>query len=393
MSRLANPTTAVAAGIVLLFLTLAGVPVAASVHQLTLGSYIGDTMIVLAFGSVGVVVAVKCPRNRMGWMLLGVAVLYTLNDLGANYSLLDYRQHHGSLPFGGLAVIIEPSWAPTIVLIVLTIVLYPDGRLPSLRWRWPLRWLCFWAAAWALGAYAIAVNAVIVGPIRLASGGDLYAVDHPAGGWAWWGVAQDIWFASMVAIAIAWLINQSRSYRRLTGERRAQQKWIISGAAVCVLGGMGSIAFSNAAISGPLSLGVAALPVAMGIGILKYRLYEIDRIVSRTLAYAIVTALLVGTFVGLVVLTTDVLPFSSSVGVAASTLAAAALFNPLRLKVQRAVDHRFNRARYDAEATVAAFAIRLRDAVDLDAVESDLLTTVQRALQPAHASVWIRGRS
>ena len=115
-------------------------------------------------------------------------------------------------------------------------------------------------------------------------------------------------------------------------------------------------------------VGVIALPVGIGIGILKYRLYEIDRLISRTLSYLIITGLLVGVFVGIVVLTTDVLPFSSPVGVAASTLAAAALFNPLRLRVQRLVDRRFNRARYDAEAIVAAFTMRLRDAVDLETV-------------------------
>ncbi len=124
----------------------------------------------------------------------------------------------------------------------------------------------------------------------------------------------------------------------------------------------------------------------------KYRLYEIDRLISRTLSYAILTALLVGTFVGLVVLTTDALPFSSTVGVAASTLAAFALFNPLRRRVQRAVDRRFNRARYDAERTVAAFAARLRDAVDLDAVQAELLATVRHAVEPSHATVWLRSR-
>jgi hypothetical protein len=128
----------------------------------------------------------------------------------------------------------------------------------------------------------------------------------------------------------------------------------------------------------------------MGVGILKYRLYEIDRIISRTLSYAVVTAILAGTFAGLVLLSTRVLPFSSAVGVAASTLAAAALFNPLRARVQRAVDRRFNRTRYDAEATVAAFAARLRDAVDPDMVEADLLEVVASAVQPAHATIWMR---
>jgi hypothetical protein len=136
-------------------------------------------------------------------------------------------------------------------------------------------------------------------------------------------------------------------------------------------------------------VGVAALPVSIGIGILKYRLYEIDRIISRTLAYALVTALLVGVYAGLVLLATQVLQFSSPVAVAASTLVAAALFSPLRRRVQRAVDRRFNRARYDADRTVAAFAARLKDAVDLDSVRDDLTGVVHQALEPAHVSVWI----
>ena len=137
-------------------------------------------------------------------------------------------------------------------------------------------------------------------------------------------------------------------------------------------------------------VGIVALPIGLGIGILKYRLYDIDRLISRTLSYAILSALLVGVFLGVVVLTTRVLPFSSPVGVAASTLAAAALSNPLRRRAQRLVDRRFNRARYDAEATVAAFSAQLRDAVDLDTVRNELLSTVERAVEPSRASLWIR---
>jgi hypothetical protein len=140
-------------------------------------------------------------------------------------------------------------------------------------------------------------------------------------------------------------------------------------------------------------VGIAALPVSMGIAILKYRLYDIDRIISRTLAYAIVTGLLVGAYAGLVLLTTRVLAFSGTIAVATSTLAAAALFNPVRLRVQRRVDRRFNRARYDADQTVAAFAAQLKEAVDLDSVRADLASVVQQTLEPAHISVWVRRRS
>ncbi len=130
--------------------------------------------------------------------------------------------------------------------------------------------------------------------------------------------------------------------------------------------------------------------MCVGVAILRYRLYEIDRLVSRTLSYVILSAALVGVYAGIVTLGTRVLPFSSSVGVAASTLVAAALFNPLRRRVQGAVDRRFNRPRYDAEATVAAFAARLRDEVDLAAVSDQLVEAVCRSVQPALVSIWIR---
>ena len=136
---------------------------------------------------------------------------------------------------------------------------------------------------------------------------------------------------------------------------------------------------------------IVLLPLGIGFGILKYRLYDVDRLISRSLSYAIVTATLVGVFGGLVLLTTRVLPFSSPVGVAASTLAAAALFNPLRRRVQRLVDRRFNRAGYDAEATVAAFGARLRDAVDVETVLDELAGAAGRSLEPAHVTVWVRG--
>ena len=139
-------------------------------------------------------------------------------------------------------------------------------------------------------------------------------------------------------------------------------------------------------------IGFLALPVSIGVAVLRYRLFDIDRIVSRTLAYAIVTGLLVGVYAGLVLLTTEVFGFHTPVAVAASTLAAAALFSPVRRRVQRLVDRRFNRARYDAETTVAAFADRLKDAVNLDAARDDLAQTVHQALEPAHLSVWVSPR-
>ena len=195
---------------------------------------------------------------------------------------------------------------------------------------------------------------------------------------------------------LASVIGQVISYRRSSGERRLQLKWLVGGSVVAVAGGLVAVPLTNSPDSVLQIIGhvaivaVLALPVSMGVAILKYRLYDIDRIISRTLAYALVTGLLVGVYAGLVLLATQVLRFSSSVSVAASTLAAAALFYPLRARVQRAVDRRFNRARYDADAAVAAFAGRLQDAVDLDKVRDDLLTVVHGALQPDQLWVYVR---
>jgi hypothetical protein len=197
-----------------------------------------------------------------------------------------------------------------------------------------------------------------------------------------------IFFASLLVSWLCAVAYQIASWRRSTGERRQQLKWLMSGAAICGLSAVASFT-SSAALWEVLLLGIVALPVSIGTGILKYRLYDIDRIISRTLAYALVTGLLVGVYAGLVLLATQVLRFSSSVSVAAATLAAAALFYPLRARVQRAVDRRFNRARYDADAAVAAFAGRLQDAVDLDKVRDDLLAVVRGALQPDQLWVYL----
>ena len=183
------------------------------------------------------------------------------------------------------------------------------------------------------------------------------------------------------------------NWRGAGGDRRQQLKWLMAGSAVAATGFLISNtvpALDPRAIA--IGIGVV-LPVCLGVAIFKYRLYDIDRIISRTLAYAIVTGLLIGLYAGLVLLATHVLSLHTPVAVAASTLAAAALFNPLRRRVQQLVDRRFNRARYDAEQTAAAFAARLKDAVDLDSVRDDLARTVHQALEPAHVSVWISRHS
>lgn len=199
-------------------------------------------------------------------------------------------------------------------------------------------------------------------------------------------------------LPLGWLAVQVPRYRHAAGERRQQLKWLYSGAVVLVIS-----VFAGALVSGSSSslanlvsnlitpLGFLAFAACFAVAVLRYRLYEIDRVISRVISYAIITAVLAGVFAGLVLLATVVLPFKTPVAVAAATLAAAALFNPLRRRVQRAVDRRFNRARYNAEAIVAAFTTRLRQTVDLDTMRNDLVGVVDQAFQPAHVTVWLAG--
>jgi hypothetical protein len=220
-----------------------------------------------------------------------------------------------------------------------------------------------------------------------------------------WGTAyQAAILCAVVALALwlAWTIRLVASYRKSRGDSRQQLKWLMGGATITVLVLvvvliLSAVVPSNGAsgawdlwVNDLLPLGLAALPVGMGVAILKYRLYDVDRLISRTLSYAIVTGIQAGVYVGLVTVATRVLPFSSPLGVAASTLVAVALFNPLRKRVQRLVDRRFNRAKYNADATVSAFANRVRDDVDLDIVSSEFLRAVRASVEPTHVSLWMR---
>jgi hypothetical protein len=387
---------AIVLGGVVLALLAVTVPLGAMDHS-PVSSGGGSLVLAPVFGLLGFVVAWRKPGNPLGWLLLGAVGFLVLSGAAGAYAVAVYRQHHPGLPLGWVAVLLQPGWAPAIALFGLTVLLFPDGRLPGPRWRWALSAYLAVAALWIAGTVVISIWAIAGHHIQVDSGGNLLAIDHPTGWAAWWGTVQGLFFPLLGACWLASLAGQVLSYRRSSGERREQLKWLIGGSAIAVTGGLLTVPFSNSQdralnIVGSVGLvAVLALPLSMGVAILKYRLYDIDRILSRTVAYAIITGLLVGVYAGLVLLATQVLGFASTWAVAGSTLAAAALFTPLRRRVQRLVDRRFNRARYNADRTVAVFAARLQDAVDLDSVHTDLLSTVSASLQPAHLSIWTAG--
>jgi hypothetical protein len=391
-SRRAAPAVAVALGVLILVLAVANVPLDLLSHQP--GSVPADVLGVgfaVGGGGLAALLAARRPRNPIGWMLLAI---FLLPDVPAGqYAVLDYRMHHGTLPFGWLAVALKAQVPFWLVLIAILLWLFPDGRLASGRWR-PVAVVLAAAGVFvALAAWAGGVAAVAGHAIPVDASGNLTA--SPAKGSAG-DTFQTAAFLAVLVSWVTWLAVQVPRYRRSAGERRQQLKWLYIGAitfviAVLAPGSPGTSALSAVVYALDVA-GLAVLPVCIGVAVLRYRLYEIDRIISRVISYAIITAVLAGVFAGLVLLATVVLPFKSSVAVAVATLAAAALFNPLRRRVQHSVDRRFNRARYDADLTVAAFASRLKDAVDLDSVREDLADVVQEALEPAHLSVWMNER-
>jgi hypothetical protein len=348
------------------------------------GPAIGGVALGLMFlivAGVGLVVARFQRRNPIGYLLLGAALCFLLTLDGGGYATLVYPEHR-HLPLGAVALVASQLGILAVFMLPLVVLLFPDGRLPSRRWRWLL------ACVIALAGYALAANeiGIVAGlaghRLRISSDGTAVIAASLSKS------ATLAGFAGIAVLCVAAVVRQVLAWRHAGTDRRQQIKWLMSGVGVFIVIGVPSLGVSSDIWEAGIAVGFAALPLSIGVGILRYRLYDIDRIVSRTVAYGIVTALLAGVYAGVVLLATRELAFSSEVAVAVSTLAAAAAFNPVRRRVQHAVDRRFNRARYDADLIVAAFANQLRDAVDIAAVRDDLTETVQRALEPEHLAVW-----
>jgi hypothetical protein len=335
---------------------------------------LGFLPITVALALVGTLVSART-GNRVGWLFLAAATVGAVGVLADDYAA---RAMTAELP--------GAAWAGWILTVSLGIVqpllfliplLFPDGRPPSPRWR-PVVLLAI------LGGLAQVVT-VALSDANFSS--NFPKLRDPVTVVAPLGTAFNLSEETGLLVFVVGVASMIVRFRRSGTEQRLQLKWFVYASAVTAVAVVVASQFTNDLLP-EFEITFPLIPAAVGVAILRYRLYDIDRLISRTLAYAIVTGLLVGLYAGLVLLATTVLRFHSTVAVAASTLVAAALFSPLRRRVQRAVDRRFNRVRYDADQTVAAFAARLRDAVDLDAVRADLLAAVSTAVEPAHASVW-----
>ena len=403
MSRMVSrgriaPAAAILFGLVVLGMLVLTVVLDSLSHYPGTGGPLVDSLTVAAAGipaaSVATLLAARRPGNPIGWLLFGI--LFAGYSPSNQYDILAYRTHPGTLPLGWVSVVFEELWPLFLVFVAILLWVFPDGKLPAGRWRRPS--VVLLVSGLLLGVVASTSGVIVVarGDVRIRATGDL--ANPPGGGFE----VLDIAVIALSLVAwLAWILIQIPTYRRADGERRQQLKWLYSGATVTLVAFVFGVFVipvaaghapgypNNPVISALVILAFGAMPASLGVAVLKYRLYELDRIISRVVSYALITTLLVGFYTGLVLLTTHVLPYKSAVAVAACTLITAALFNPLRKRVQRLVDRRFNRSRYNAEAVVAAFTARMRQTVDFDAVRDDLVGVVHEAFQPTQVSMWL----
>ena len=344
----------------------------------------------MSFPLVGAVIATHRPRNPLGWMFLVIGLSQGLTSFGSQYASYVFRTAPGAGPGGELAIWISQwAWAPGLGLLLTYVpLLFPDGRLPSRRWR-PVAWLS------AIPIVVIPVSTAIVlwpwrGPALLDPSGVQQGTEDL-------GVA--LGFAPyllMLGCGLACLAALLLRFRRARGVERQQLKWLLFACAVTIA--IFVVVQPNTSSAWELGWLLAlpfflSVPVAAGVAILRYRLYEIDRIINRTLVYGLLTAVLGLCYAAgslLFVLVAGAGSDPPSWLIAAATLAAAAVFRPVRGRIRAVVDRRFNRRRYHAARTVEGFSARLRDQVDLDTLSAELVAVTDRTMEPTMLSLWLR---
>ena len=356
--------------------------------------WLENTVVPVSFSIIGAVIASRLPANPLGWLFCAAASIAAVAHLSAEYAIYALLAQPNSLPAGGaLAWLTSWVWILFIGCIVLSLLLFPNGQLPSSRWRW-FAWLSvlltIGGALWEALSPGVIVS---LGSIRNPLGIEgLPSAYKPV---------QTIMFALLFVAAVSTLVLRLRGAR---GIERQQIKWPAYTAVMAASGSVLTYTISEAIGSRWLEWAgfvilIAALvsfPISIGIAIVRYRLYEIDTLINRTLVYASLTAMLALVYLGGVVASQTIFRALTrqeqqpQLAVVVSTLVIAALFNPLRRRVQGFIDRRFYRNKYDAAKTLEAFSAKLRHETDLDALSEDLLGVVRKTMQPAHVSLWLK---
>jgi hypothetical protein len=355
-------------------------------------------MVFLAMPVVGVLIALRHPEIPIGWILLGVGMSMGIWVLADGYAIYTLRAHPGALPGGAyMAWLGNWIWIPGWGLMGLLYLLFPMGRLPSPRWRW---------VGWAL----VAVDALYALAAMLAAGffpnypfqanplGVFGSATGHAGRWV-----KYLGVPALVALGLCCIAALFVRLFRARGDERQQLKWLTYASTIVVGGLAAFIVLVAVGVRIPsverfAPIVAVLLPVSVGVAVLKYRLYDIDLVINRTIVYTILTGVLAAVYFGLVLVfgtTARSVTGQSHVPVvtAASTLAVAAMFRPGRRRTQEVIDRRFYRTRYDAARTLEAFSARLRQETDIDALSADLVDVVRDTMQPARVALWLRGGS
>ena len=356
----------------------------------SLVTHIGLLVAFLGFSTVGAAVAVRQPRNAVGWIFLAIGLFVAIALASGEYANYTFVVEPGSLPGGVVAGWFYLwAWLPALMLVMFLPLLFPNGRVPGRRWR-PVLW-----ALVALLVVSIATAWFVPGPMHDGQGkGKPAWPDNPVGAHVLAGVSGNaVVVILIVALLAASLASMIVRFQRSRGEERQQLKWMLF--AVIVLAVTVAVPAAIGVNFGDFvfAASVALLPAAVAVAMFKYRLYDVDRVISKTLVYGTLTVILAGAYVGLVLAGQWV--FSSFAGgsnlaIAASTLVVAALFLPVRARVQRFVDRRFYRSRYDAQRTLEAFGAQLRGHVEIEGLRDGLVDVVEDTMRPTHASIWLR---
>jgi hypothetical protein len=367
-------------------------PSGPTAHDKAEGGYVPyavlTAIVFSAFALVGAVVAVRRPRNPVGWFFGAGAFLWALGVFSSGlYWHMAFGRPDPPAAADYVAWLGTWSFLPAFTLLLALVpLLFPTGAPLSPRWR-----VVGWTAAVA-GGLATLSNAFAPGPLDTA---DFSWVDNPFGiEGLGLGTLADVSFIAVGAAALAGLASLVVRYRRARGIERLQVRWVAAAGCLLVVGAVGGEVASGWLGSGAgwaaILVGLLLLAIAVAVALVRYRLYDIDVVINRTLVYGALTATLAGAYVGTVLLLQLLLSPGSDLAIAGSTLAVAALFRPARTRIQAAVDRRFYRRRYDVARTLERFGARLRDEVDLDALGAELRWVVAETMQPDHVSLWIR---